>query len=479
MSVNQKIAHNTAIQLVGKVISTMLGLAAVSMMEHFLGIQSFGWYVTAVGILQFIGIFSDFGFTLTTSYLLAHENDQIEIFNTLFTWRFISALIFYSLTTLIVFCLPYPFPIKLAVLIIAASFFAQTLNQVFIGYHQTRLTTIITTGGEILGRLVLVAGIFFSRLSNHGFLWSMVSISLASLVYTFFLIFRHKEKISWQWSTRHSRRILTATWPTAVTIMFNAIYLQGDRVILPFYVSSQAIGLYGGAYRILDIVVQFAAIIMGIMMPLLTHAWTQKNRPEFLQRFQLSFDLIFFFLMPMLSGIVALAPQIMHFVGGEQFSAGGPILRFLSWTILGISVGNIFGYTALAINQQKKAIAIYASDAALSLLGYFIFIPRYGLFGAAGVTIFSEAYAGLGLFLLIYTSTKWSPRLLNVGKILFSSLLMGILIYYLQFLPLFIDILIGMLIYAALAVVLRIIPRQTWQEIVRLKKPSFETNPIL
>ena len=59
MSTARAIAQNTAIQISGKAVSTLLGLAAIAMMTRYLGVEKFGWYITAIGFLQFVGIFSD------------------------------------------------------------------------------------------------------------------------------------------------------------------------------------------------------------------------------------------------------------------------------------------------------------------------------------------------------------------------------------------------------------------------------------
>ncbi len=473
MSLNQKIAHNTTIQIGGKILSTVLGFLAVSMMARYLGIEQFGWYVTVNAILQFVGIFSDFGFTLTTSYLLSHQEDKVGIFNTLFTWRFISALVFYGGTSVIVFFLPYSGMVKLGVLAASFSFFFQTLNQVFIGYHQANLTTKVSVIGELLGRIVLIAGIFLSHYTSSVFLFVMASISLASSVYIFYFLIHHKN-IQWKIHTTHSKLIFNTMWPTAVTIMFNAIYLQGDRIILPFYADNASISLYGASYRILDIVVQIAAIIMGILMPLMTASWAKKNMDDFYKHFQLSVDMMLFLLLPMLVGIMILAEPLVQLVGGKEFAGGGKILFVLSFTIVGIIFGMLFGHTALAINRQKQAIFIYASNALLSVIGYFIFIPRFGIYGAAGVTIFSELYAGIGLFALTYYYARVKPSLLTAVKIIIASAIMGIVVYIARFLPLFVSISIGALVYAALNLTLNTLPRQKWQEIVGLRKSTIK-----
>src|SRR3989344_6933767 len=140
MSLQRQIAHNTIIQLIGKALSTILALVAVMIMTRALGVEKFGWYITAVGFLQFIGLLSDFGFTVTTARMLALPSfNKRKLLYTIFTWRFITAFISNGLATLIIFLFPYPLEIKIAVLVLSISFIGYSLNQVFTGYYQNKL----------------------------------------------------------------------------------------------------------------------------------------------------------------------------------------------------------------------------------------------------------------------------------------------------------------------------------------------------
>lgn len=467
MSLTKSIAKNTLIQIVGKAVSTLLGLIAVAIMTRSLGVEKFGWYVTATGFLQFVGIFSDFGFTIITAKMLAEPNfDKQSLLNNLFTWRFITAFVFQALAPLIILFFPYPAPIKIAVAIMSLSFFAVSLNNIFIGYYQSALKMATQMIGEVLGRIALVAGLILVFTQHYGFLSAMVNITLASLIYTFYLWLK-SPKVKFAINKEISQAIFKKIWPTAAAVIFNAFYLQGDRVILPLYVSQTDVGLYGAAYRILDIITQSAAMIMGIMMPLVAFAWSRNLTEEFKQRYQTSLDLVALLLIPMTAGIVALANPIMILVGGKEFAGSAKILQFLAIAIIGISFGNIFGYLALAINRQKQALWVYISTAILTVIAYFIFIPKYGIYGAAGASIFSELYAGLMLMFLTNRYAKFTPRFKAVGKIILASAIMGVIIYKLQPQNIFLSILVGIAIYGLLVILLKIISKQTIMEVLK------------
>ena len=470
MSTTKIIAKNTSIQIVGKALSTVLGLLAVGIMTRTLGVEKFGWYVTATGFLQFVGIISDFGFTAITAKMLAEPNfDKTKLLNTLFTWRFLTALLFQGLAPLVILLFPYPAPIKMAVAIMALSFFAISINQIFIGYCQANLRMIVQMTGEVLGRIVLVLGLLLAGAYHYGFLTAMAIITLASVLYTGYLWLK-TPAVRFSVDKTISKAIFYSIWPTATTVIFNAFYLQGDRVILPLYSSQTDVALYGAAYRLLDVVTQSAWMIMGIMMPLVAFAWSRNLTDEFKKKYQMSLDLVTLVLLPMIAGIVVLANPIMHIIGGTDFtnlSNPGRILQLLSIAIIGIAFGNIFGYMALAIERQRQALWIYISDAILTMIAYFILIPKYGMYGAAIAAVFAEIYAGLGLMLLANYYAKFTPSFKTVGKIIIASIIMGAIIYWLQPLHILLSIILGAVVYGLLVVGFKIISKKTILEILK------------
>jgi len=466
----KQIYQNTLVQLVGKIISTILGLAVVAIMTRSLGVEKFGWYVTAAGFLQFIGIFCDFGFTVISANMLSRpEFDKKALFNNLFTLRLITAVLFQGLLPATILFFPYPVEIKFAVLITALSFINVSINQVFIASLQTKLQMHLQSIGEIIGRIVLIVGALFVAKNNFGFLPMMSVITISSLFYTGYLWYK-SEKIKIQLDKTITKAILIQLWPTALAVIFNAMYLQGDRVILPLFVSQIDVAFYGAAYRVLDIIIQVSSMVMGIMTPLLAFAWSRQLMEDFKKNAQLSFDLLMTLLIPMVCGAFVLAEPIMRFVAGADFAGSGKILRILIISIFGVCFGMVFGHLALAINKQKQVFWIYFSDAILSVAGYFIFIPKFGVYGAAYVTIFSEFYAGILLLLMAFYYSRFFPKMFTLLKILFVSLLMSILLYNLRDWPILILVSTAALFYTLGAITLKIFSRDSLIQLIPFKK---------
>ena len=431
MSLSRQIAHNTAIQIIAKMISTILGLIAVALMTRTLGVEKFGWYITATGFLQFIGILSDLGFTAATSSLLSRpEHDKKELLNNLFTWRFLTAFLSQGLAVVAILFFPYPPEIKYAVAICAISFFGVSLNQIFIAYNQTKMSLWIPSLAEIIGRIILVIGIILVSLKGNNFLPIMWVITISSFAGTIYMWFKMPD-LKFIITKKLIIPIFQHIWPLSIAVGFNSFYLFGDRVILPLYVSQSQVGLYGAAYRVLDIIIQISAMIMGLLMPLSAYNWSRNKITEFKNTVQISFDIMALILFPMIAGILALSTPTMRFIAGDNFTASGNILSVLIFAIIGTFLSSTFGHLILAMGYQKKSMWVYAITAIFGITGYFIFIPKYGIWGAAGVAVFTEILAGIILGIITIYYAKYIPKVKALFKIILSSILMGIIIYLL------------------------------------------------
>src|SRR3989338_4235359 len=464
MSLTTKIAHNAIIQIAGKIVSVVLGLFAIGMMTRYLGQEQFGWYTTTIAFLQFIGILIDFGLIPVTAQMMNEPAfDKQQLFKNLLAFRFVTAVLFLGLAPFAALFFPYPIEVKIAIAFSTVSFLAVAMNQVLIGLYQTKLKMHIQAIGENIGRVVLVAGLWLLVTQNRGFMPVMMLLVFSNIAHTAYLwISANKESpagfaFDWQiW-----KAIAAKMWPIAIAIMFNVVYLRGDTILLSVFRTQAEVGLYGAAYRVIDILSQTAMMLMGVLLPLLAYAWSRHLKEEFKKRFQQSFDTIIFFSVPMMIGTILLGDNIMLLVAGPDFAASGLVLKILSVAVFGIFLGAVFGHAAVAINKQKQTIWIYASDALLALVAYLIFIPRFGMAGAAWVSVFSELYAGILLFLVIRHYSREQLGMTKFAKILFASFVMAGAMYLLRDLHVIVLALAGALVYGAFAYALGVVSRET------------------
>jgi O-antigen/teichoic acid export membrane protein len=433
MSLAKKVAHNTIIQLLGKIISTILGLLALALITRYLGPTGFGQYTTVNTFLTFFAVVADLGLTLVTVQMISgHHDDENKIINNLFSLRLVSALILLALAPTLVLLFPYDSAIRFGVLITMAAFLFPALNQIIVGLFQKKLCMDRDAGAEIFSRLVLILGILISRRLNfglNGILLSTVAAAAANFIlhYLFALKFA---TIKLAFDTSLWKKILTKSWPLAVTIVLNLIYLRADVLILSLFRPVAEVGLYGATYKVIDVLTTMPFMFAGLILPILTAAWVEHNQDYFKKVLQKSFDFMAIVAIPLIIGAQFLAGPIMTLTAGQDFAAAGPILRLLIFAVAAIFLGTMFSHAVIALDKQKKMIIFYVFTSISSLIAYFLLIPKFSYFGAAAVTIYSELLIAIFSAWCIYKYGHFRTNFKTSAKALASGVIMGGFIYF-------------------------------------------------
>lgn len=462
MSLKKQLAHNTAAQVVGKVISTLLGLIAIGILTRYLGTEQFGWYVTTLAFLQFFAILIDFGLIPVTAQMMSEVPTDIpddphilssyraRLMKNLLGFRFTTAVVGLGIAPLIALFFPYPTEVKIAISFMTINMLSVAMNQIFIGYYQSRLSTYVQALGEVVGRIALIAGLVLCLYAQWPFIPVMWAITLSSVVYTA-VMWLHTKKttsVSLAYDLTLWKQIAIKMWPIAISIMFNVIYLKGDTIILSLFYDQHDVGLYGAAYRVIDIVAQVAMMVMGLILPLLAYAWSKKDLVTFKSQVQLSFNIMMLLAIPTAAGLITLSERIMVFVAGEPFRDAAFPLILLSIAVVGIFIGGVFGHVAVAINRQKETIWVYAVTALVTTILYVVFIPAFGMNGAAWGRVFSELCAGILLYITIDKFTPLSLSFSVTGKALLGGLLMTAVLGLMNSIPFLLSLLTGIAPYA-------------------------------
>jgi O-antigen/teichoic acid export membrane protein len=103
MALAGKVAVNTVIQVVTKVVTTGLSLIVIALTTRYLGRYGFGQYTTAITFVTFFSIAADLGLTLVTTQLISRPGANISrVMSNLFTFRVISGFCIIGLAPLIV-----------------------------------------------------------------------------------------------------------------------------------------------------------------------------------------------------------------------------------------------------------------------------------------------------------------------------------------------------------------------------------------
>ena len=426
------------------------------MMAHYLGITGFGEYTTIINYVSFFAIIADFGLTLITVQLISQpQADENKILNNLFGLRLISISALLLLAPLIAIFLPYSTAVKTGILIAILSFLFPALNQILIGLFQKKLRMDKAVIAETLSRLFLVAGIYLSFKLNwglNGVLWVTVVSAGINFLSAYILATKFALiKPAFDW--RFYKTVILKSWPLALTIVLNLLYLKTDTLILSLVKSADDVGLYGAAYRIIEVLTTLPFMFAGIILPILTLSWFEQKKDYFALVLQKSFDLMAIFSIPIVVGVLVLAKPIIVLVAGPDFTVSSLILKILIFAVVAIFLGCMFAHAVIAIEKQKKMIGFYLFVSLSSIILYLLVIPKFSYLGAAAITIYSEALIALFSAYIVWKYTKFIPKFKIATKTIIASLIMGLALklipeyLYYSWLGLIISSLVAAIIY--------------------------------
>lgn len=483
MSFARAVFWNTAIQTGGRALSTLLGLAVLALMTRSLGPEDFGAYSIAVSFLQFFAIIADFGLSLTANRMLGEVSGQGQssslgereaqgrVMSNIFTLRLALSAAMFTLAPLIAFVFfPYSLEVKQAIFIAVFSFLAISLTQTLVPLFQQYLHMEKVALAELAGRAALLAGMATVAWLKLDFLWYIAAIVLGSLVNFIFLRAQTGAfiRVRFAYDAELWRRIIAMSWPIGISIIFNLVYLKADTLFLSVLRPEAEVGFYGAAYRVLDILTGLTTMFMGLVLPAMTAAWVSGNRERFSRLLDRSFDAMALVALPTVAAGMILGRPMMEFVAGKDFSSSGDILGVLILGMGAVFFSTLFGHVVVALEKQRSMIWGYALDAALALVAYAVLIPRYGIWGAAWTTVFSEVLMVALTVIAVMRGSGMAPKLGNFFRILLSSGLAALSMLLLRDIHWLAALMVGTVLYGVCLYVTGVLNRELIRDLLHL-----------
>ncbi|USN53333.1 MAG: flippase [Candidatus Nomurabacteria bacterium] len=393
MSLAGQVGRNTILQFIGKVIGTALGFITVVLMLRYLSPGEYGYYTTVIAYLGFFSVVADLGlYLILVREISKPEANAEHAIGNILGVRIFAAVLLLGIGLLIAFLLPYGPLVRQGMVVGVFSFFFIAMNQLLVGIFQKHLAMRWVVLGEVAGRVVLLGGVMGVIALQMGLLAIIAAVVLGSAT-NFFISFAAAlkyEPIRLRFDWPYWGYILKETAPLALSVVLNLLYFRLDTIFLSLMKPAEDVGLYGAAYKVLEILITFPNMFVGLLLPVLTAtAFVQRER--FIHVFQRSFDALLMATIPLIIGGFLIAGPLIAFISGsEEYAAAGPIFQVLIFAVGFLFLGSLSGHTIVAINAQRKMVWAYLVVAALGLISYVVLIPPFSYYGAAVGTVLTE-----------------------------------------------------------------------------------------
>ncbi|MBM2821196.1 MAG: polysaccharide biosynthesis protein [Candidatus Berkelbacteria bacterium] len=484
MSNTRRIAFNTIIQVIGKVITTVISLFLVAALTRYLGVSGYGQYTTIFAYLQFFAVFADFGFFwFLVREISKPDVDQEKIFNNVITFRSIMAAFIFTLAFFVAFLVPQYHDIRTGIGIIAAASFWQALNGTYVGIFQNRLRMDKAALTDVLGRIVILALVIWQikmQMPLERILWSYFFGNLVNFVLSG-VLGRVYVKFRFAFDFKFWKKIFRESALIFIVSILGIIYFKMDILMLSLLRSSTDVGIYGPSYKVIEILILLPAMFMGNVFPVVTrYIYAKDNRLG--NAFQKSFDFLVITGIPIAVGVIFTASRVIEIVAGQEFLSAHTIAPIFGLTansalalqILVIAVAisflsHLFGYMIIALGKQTKMILPNVILVIFNIGLNIILIPRFSYIGAAAVTVLTE-------ILVVYLYWRLMHRFIDLKihwkilpKVILGSMILGLFLFICKNLSLWFLIPAGIGIYLIILYLVKGFSKESVLEIFRPK----------
>ncbi len=471
MSDVKKIAYNSIIQIVGKAINVLLGVLAISYLARYLEPSGFGQYTTILTFLQIFGVFLDFGLYIVLLQELSKEDvDKNRIFNNIVTLRIVSGLSFFIIAPAIGLLFPYPAIVKWGIFATSLTFFLNGIIQIYSAVLQKEMKMDRFVISETISKIFFFALIVFFIKIKGGLITILFANNIHSLIFFVMMSFYVSRyfKYKWTFDVSYIKKVIYMSWPIAVTTVLNLVYFKADTLILSIYKSEEAVGFYGAPYKILEVITTLPHMILGLVLPTMVLYFRNELKKQLHDFMQNIFDFFVVICFMIVLVFTVEAGGVINFIAGPQYAKSIPILQILIWPTVIIFFSNLFNYGIIAMEKQRETIKYFLICALLSLVGYFILIPKFSYYGAAFMTFSVELLIAVFSYMLFRKYSGWKINFGLSAKVLVVSIFVYIIMHFIK-VDFVIHFILTCLIYVILLILFKIVPMSLIKQILKSK----------
>jgi O-antigen/teichoic acid export membrane protein len=450
MSVSRKIFQNVVASSASKIGSTFLALFSLGLITRYLGEGGFGMYITALAFFAFFNALGDWGIYQTFTREISRPNsNENEILSKIFSLRLsVSLLILLIITPLLLLIFPYSREVKVAIFIVSLASSFSSLYQTLVGLFQKKIRMHQLAAVEFGSKIVQASLIYTSIKLDLGFYFVVGMLAVVMLINFVVAFFLAKRMVPFQLQIdlQYWKKFLSQSIPLGLSAILAFLYFKADSIMLSLMQPASDVGVYGAAYKVIENLSFFPAMIVGLTMPLFS-LYVLNDKKKFQNIANKNFKIFVILVAPLVIGTMFLADDIIGIIAGPGFVDSANLLRVIIIALAMIFFGNLFNNIMVAANLQKSLFKILLFCSIFNLTLNFWLIPKFSYWSTAFVSAATELFVVLLGGMVIKKNLGYLPKTDKLPAIMIASLVMTGALFVLRNLPFWLSLLTAPIVY--------------------------------
>ena len=426
-----KVKKNYFYNLLYQILLVITPVITTPYVSRVLGSEKIGIFSFTLSIATYFTLVGSLGVAMYGRREIARYQDNIKKRTAAFWQICIIRFIAIALSLLVFYftCVTnaeYGYVYLILVLEIVASAF--DITWYFQGLENFKTITI----RNMIIKILSIAAIFvFVHSADDLWIYVLIHVlsSLISSLAMWVILPRyiHKSIPKVDGAKEHVGPILMMFLPQAAI----QIYTVLDKTMLGFLVSDiREVGIYEQSQKIIKITLSVATSFSTVMGPHIAFLHAKKNFDGIKEELRKSFHLVWFLVLPICLGIIAISSNIVPWFLGPDFLGATTIMQIGALLMISIGLNNVTGMQYLVPTGREKAFTIsVVSGAVINCVLNFILIPPLNAIGA----IIASVLAELSVFLIHMFYVRPFIKFKDAFRDSFKCIIAGALMFAVAF----------------------------------------------
>ena len=453
----------------GYVFGLLLAVASAPLLIRHLGVVSFGEYVTAVSIMSITTGVTEAGLSSLAlrEYSVLERERRWELMQNMLGLRVVLSLVGVLAGAVFALAAGYRDVLVLGTTLAGFGLALGSVQALIVVPLQAELRLTAVTLLELLRQVLMVALMIALVLAGAGLLPFLAVFVVATLPVLIGagLMLRGRVPLVPSFRTRSWRRLVRDMIPFAAVSVLAVIYFRITVVIMSLVSSGEETGYFATGFRVMEAVIGVPALLVTTVFPILARAARDDH-----ERLRYAVDRVV--RVAVIGGVwltiaVALgADFIIEVLAGDEGEPAVEVLQIQAFAMVLSFVASACGYALLSIRRQRAVVIAIASGLVANAILTLLLAPGEGAVGAAAAMTTAEfVITGVTVALLLRSGTGIRFPLRALLPVIPAAA--AATAFALTGLPSVVQAVAATIVYFAILLALRALPREVLDALLR------------
>lgn len=400
---NNKVASNAFWIIGGKVVQSVIGLVIAMLTARYLGPSNYGLINYASSLVAFVAPVAKLGLdSILVNELIKHPEQEGTTLGTSIVMSLVSSVV--CIAGLVCFTLlanPGETITVIVCFLYSIVLLAQAVELIQF-WFQAHLLSKYTSISMLAAYVVKSAYQIILLIRGSSIYWFTVTsaLDIFAIDLIIFYLYRKLTKQKLRFSKETAGRLFHLSRYYIVSSMMVSIFTNIDRIMIKTMLGDTQTGYYSAAVACAGLTsFVFSAIITSMRPVILEH--NENNEERFNKLLTTLYSIIIYMSLLQCVVITLFAPIIIKILYGVSYNPAVIPLRWIVWYTTFSYLGSVRNIWILAKKKQSQLWKINLIGAVGNIALNAVFIPIWGISGAAIASLLTQIITNVALCFII------------------------------------------------------------------------------